>query len=152
MKRIFFFACIICTSGIVYAQNETKSKPKPPPPPPPKVEVTSFTPSVNEPGVKNFLKQNTGVASVYWNNQHTIVLRMKDKTTKAYDLSDSQIKKTFIDNYGEIPGPLPPVTPPPPPPAPPLPPPPPPKKNTIGVKSTTNKAAPTPAIIVKEEK
>jgi len=96
----------------VHAQTQEKpSTPKPPPPP--KVELTNFTPSANDPDIKKFLKENTEVASIYWSNGHTIVLKMKDKTVKPYDLSEEGIRKNFIATYGEIPDPPPPPPPPP---------------------------------------
>ncbi|MBN8789510.1 MAG: hypothetical protein J0I84_20710 [Terrimonas sp.] len=105
MKKIFIITCIICTSTVVCAQKETK--PPPPPPPPPAIEATKFS------GVKSFLDHNPGVAKVHWKDPDTIVLKMKDKTTRSYNLSDAAIKKAFSDQYGDIPVPPPPPPPPP---------------------------------------
>ncbi|MFT3947048.1 MAG: hypothetical protein QM763_08760 [Agriterribacter sp.] len=110
MKCILFFTCLLCTSLMAHAQKEKKTSEQAPDSP--QVEAARF------PGLKDFLQRNPEVAKVYWKTNDTIVLKMKDKTTRLYDLSNETTKKGFNDKYGD-----PPVPPPPPPPAPPPPPP-----------------------------
>lgn len=94
-KKIFIITCIMCKSAVVCAQKETKLPP--PPPPSPVIEATKFS------GVKSFLDHNPDVAKVHGKDHITIVLKMKDKTIRVYNLPDATIKKEFSGKYGDLP-------------------------------------------------
>jgi hypothetical protein len=89
------------------AQNVTPS--------PPGNHETSHEPEQ----ITKFLKRNQNIYHVRWRSNSTIIITLNNGKRETFDLSNEEIKKTFLNKYGTPP------PPPPPPPAAPAPPPPP---------------------------
>ena len=82
-----------------------------PPPPPPKVNLTKFKPPViiaKGEKADDFYKRNASVKEIL-KQGNTITLKMKDGTSKEYNVTNKDEMKSFTDQYGELP-----FSPPPP--------------------------------------
>ena len=76
-----------------------------PPPPPPKVNLTRFKPPViiaKGEKADDFYKRNPSVKEIS-KQGNTITLKMKDGTSKEYNITDKDEMKSFSDQYGESP-------------------------------------------------
>jgi hypothetical protein len=112
MKKILLLpACLIGAAITLKAQ--IKDLPPPPPPPPPllskvvKTKLTEPVITVRGKMADEFYKRNPSKAGIS-RMGNVITLQMKDKTTKKYDMTRKEDKKSFTDKYGNSPIPPPP--------------------------------------------
>lgn len=114
MKKVVL--AIACMLSIAVAAVAQEKDPPPPPPPPVVKKVKPAPPPIDTESPKRykaFLERNQSVERLRWKSTHIVVVTMKDKTSKTYDLNNEKMKKDFEEAFGAAP-----VSPPPPPPPP----------------------------------
>lgn len=112
MKKVVL--AIACMLSIAVAAVAQEKDPPPPPPPPVVKKVKPAPPPIDTESPKRykaFLERNKSVERLRWKSRHIVVVTMKDKTSKTYDLNNEKMKKDFEEAFGAAP-----VSPPPPPP------------------------------------
>ena len=93
--------------------------PPPPPAPAPEIDAVAPVPPMppTPPSKSNdpFFKKNPQVKRLFFHDDETLVITLKNGQKETYDLTDATQKQKVIEKYGSLP------TPPPPPPVPPVP-------------------------------